>query len=360
MTVDEAISLAIQEAQKGSSFVSPNPLVGCVIVSAENKILASGFHAKYGEAHAEIDAIKKLNPEQLKGATVYVTLEPCAHQGKTPSCARTLALRPIKKVIYGLQDPNPLVCGQGADILRQAGIEAVEYQGPLKNDLEDLCEIFIKNFTQKKIFVAMKVASSLDGQIALKSGESRWISGPESRIKVHELRSNYDALVVGRNTIEVDNPELNIRHATIEKKNKLIILDPQSILLKKIKEGQNFRFLQVHDFENIFFAVNEVQAQFKSQQIQFNQLYDLHEKLWSLNMKSVFIEGGAATYSSYIQQNQIDRLHLFLAPSIIGSVNGLSWTQNFKIQQLTQKMTLSRIKTQSFGQDIYLTAKFQT
>lgn len=357
--VEEAFQLAIQEAKKGSAFVSPNPLVGCVIVDEKQQLIATGYHAKYGEPHAEADALQKLQPDQLKNATVYVTLEPCAHEGKTPSCAKALAKLPIKKVIYGLQDPNPLVSGQGAKVLQEAGIEALEYKGALKNDLEDLCEIFLKNFRQKKIFIAAKVATSLDGQIALKSGESKWITGPDSRLEVHALRANYDAILVGSRTIEIDDPSLNIRHPEIQKTAKLIILDGSSKLLSQISNGKDFRFLKTHQKENIFFAVKKADKEFLHQQIAFESLNELNQKIWDLGLRSIFIEGGSETYSSYLQENLIDRLHVFMAPSIIGSVAGLSWTSSLQISSLSEKLVLRRVKSRTYGEDLYITGRFQ-
>lgn len=358
VSTEDAFKLAIQEAVKGASYVSPNPLVGCVIVDENHKVIATGYHSKYGEAHAEAEALRKLMPEQLKNATVYVTLEPCAHQGKTPSCAKALAQYPIKKVIYGLQDPNPLVSGQGASILQNAGIEVVEYQGPLKLDLEELCEVFLKNFRQKKIFVAAKVASSLDGQIALKNGESRWITGPESREKVHELRSWYDAIVVGRKTIEMDNPSLDIRHPRIKKENFLVILDPRSTLLKKIVAGEKFRFLDARPKEKIIFAVQHEDPKITFNQLKFSTLLSLTEQLWNSGIRSVFIEGGAQTYSGFLQEGLVDRLHLFLSSSIIGAGNGISWTSSFQISELSRKLVVSAAKLEKFGTDFYITGKF--
>lgn len=353
--------MALQEAKKGAPYVSPNPLVGCVIVDKNHRVLATGYHAKYGQAHAEADALKKLKSEQLQNATVYVTLEPCAHEGKTPSCAKALAKLPIKKVVYGLQDPNPLVSGQGAEILRQAGIEAVEYQGgPLKAQFENICEVFLKNFRQKKIFVAAKVASSLDGQIALKNGESRWITGPQSREKVHELRSYYDAVLIGRNTIEVDDPLLDIRHPQIKKENFLVILDSSSSLLKKIESGKKFRFLEARPQQKIIFAVKTVSSNSSYVQVSFQNLEFLHEQLWGLGLRSLFIEGGAQTYSSYLQAGLIDRLHLFIAPSIIGAQNGLSWTNLFQTSELAQKLVLSSVESEKLGSDFYISGKFST
>ncbi len=163
-SLDQAMKLAMEEALKGAPFVSPNPLVGCVILDSRGQLLSRGFHTAFGQPHAEVEALKGLSTEQLKGAHVVVTLEPCAHQGKTPSCAKLLASLPIAKVTYGLIDPNPLVAGQGVEILHAAGIKTELYQGPLQDELEEVCEEFLWNFRRQEIFVALKVAQSLDGE----------------------------------------------------------------------------------------------------------------------------------------------------------------------------------------------------
>lgn len=341
LTEDQAMGLAIEVAKAGAPYVSPNPLVGCVILDSQNKLISKGYHQKFGEAHAEIDAIKDLSDDQLTDAKVFVTLEPCAHIGKTGSCAKKLSQFKIKKLIYGLVDPNPLVSGQGASILKESGIDAVEYQGPLKDDLEDLGEVFLKNFKMKKTFVGLKVASSLDGQIALSTGESQWITTPESRLYVHELRSHYDAILVGSNTIEMDNPSLNIRHPHIQKESKLIILDPE----EKLK-GKKYKFHDIHKPENIHI-------------LQFKDLDDVMNQLWNLNIKSVLIEGGAMAYSTFLKAGLVDRLHLFMNTSIIGAGNGLSWTKDFGIEALKDRRVLKNVKTRSFGADIYLTGRIK-
>lgn len=357
---EQAFAMAIDAAEKAAPFVSPNPLVGCVVVDENHNLLSIGYHTKYGSAHAEFEALKNLKAEQLKNAIVYVTLEPCAHEGKTPSCAKMLAKLPIKKVIYGLQDPNPLVSGQGAEILKQAGIEATEYQGAMKAALKDLCEVFLKNFRQKKLFIAAKIATSLDGQIALKSGESRWITGPDSRIQVHALRARYDSIIIGRNTIEVDDPSLDIRHDEIKKETKLIILDSSSKILRQIKEGKKFKFLNSHTNDNIYFAVSKIDLSLGYKQLVFNSLISLHQEMWKVGIRSAFIEGGAETYSRYLNENLIDRLHLFIAPSIIGAVRGLSWAQNVVTNALADKKVMQNIRTDRFGDDIYITGKFES
>jgi diaminohydroxyphosphoribosylaminopyrimidine deaminase / 5-amino-6-(5-phosphoribosylamino)uracil reductase len=345
---DSAMELALRCAHLGAAHVSPNPLVGCVIVDENHNFIACGYHERYGEAHAEICALNKIAEQDralLKNSTVYVTLEPCAHQGKTPSCARTLSLLPIKKVIYGLQDPNPLVSGQGAQILKNAKIEVELYEGSLKNRLFDLVEIFLKNFMQKKIFVTVKVASSLDGQMALKSGESKWITSEVSREFSHELRSRYDAVLIGKNTILKDNPSLNIRHSKIEKKNKVVILDRTRTIQNLIADGKKFKFQDHHADNNIIFP--------KSKKID-EQL----EELWGFGVRSVFVEGGAEIISQLFQKQLIDRLHLFTAPVIIGSVNGVSWTSSFGIQNLMEKLVLKNPEFRQFGSDSYVTGKF--
>lgn len=365
---EEAMRLAIQVAEEGAPFVSPNPLVGCVIVNRQHQFLASGFHARYGEAHAEVNALKKLTADELVGSTFYVTLEPCAHQGKTPSCAKTLAQLNIARVVYGLVDPNPLVQGAGAKILQNAGIEAFEYQGSLKSDLEDLCEVFLTNFTHKKTFIAAKVAASLDGKIGLKSGDSRWITSEESRQYVHQIRSWYDAILVGRKTIEIDNPSLNIRHPRIHKTNKLVIVDPSAQVVQQIQNGKKFQFMHCHQPENIFFALNpqlknepSIENFLQSQNLQsifFTSTADLKENFWKKNIKSIFIEGGAETYAHFFKNQLVDRLHLFIAPQVIGGLNGLGWSDSFGIQALSDRLVLKKTKISMKGSDYYLTGRF--
>ncbi len=349
---DQAMRFAMDVAVQGAPYVSPNPVVGCVVVNENHQFLAYGFHPKYGSEHAEINALNKLTELEIKNSTFYVTLEPCAHQGKTGSCAKKLATLPIKKVVYGLMDPNPLVSGQGAGILQQAGIIAEEYQGDLKNDLQSLCEIFLKNFTQKKVFIAAKVATSLDGQIALKSGESKWITSANSRNYVHELRSYYDAILVGANTIVQDDPSLNIRHAEIIKENKVIVLDPENVIFKS-----DSKFLKLHNKENIIFAVKKTNDDNPFHQIEFSDLENLTAQLFALGVKSIFIEGGARTYSSFFQAGLIDRLYLFMAPSIIGAHSGLSWTSHLQTESLNKKINFTDLKVRSLAPDIFLTAK---
>lgn len=365
--------MAIEEAYKGAPYVSPNPLVGCVVLDSQGNLLSTGYHQKYGQAHAEVNAIQGLTEEQLRGAHVIVTLEPCAHQGKTPSCAKMLARLPIAKVTYGLVDPNPLVAGQGAQILRDAGIKAEEFSSADKEkfefvraELEKVCEAFLWNFRQKKIFVALKVATSLDGQIALKSGESQWITGPESREYVHYLRSCYDAVLVGKGTVSVDDPSLNVRLKDISKENKVVVLDSRGELLSQFSK---LKLAQAHKAENIYWCVGDshlascqdVIADLSSQpqlvgvpqsQEGALDLEVLLAELYKRGMRSLMVEGGAQVASQFVAQGLVNRLWLFMAPVVLGAGGGISWTQKMSIAHMKEKKVLGQIQYMRFGQDL--------
>ncbi|QLY25149.1 bifunctional diaminohydroxyphosphoribosylaminopyrimidine deaminase/5-amino-6-(5-phosphoribosylamino)uracil reductase RibD [Bdellovibrio sp. KM01] len=380
MTVDAAMALAISEAYKGGPRVSPNPLVGCVVLDARGGFISAGHHEFYGGPHAEVNAVKNLSHEDIKGAHVIVTLEPCAHEGKTPSCAKMLAKLPIKRVTFGLIDPNPLVAGQGAEILRQVGIEADLYQADdLKLDqemrikLEEVCEAFLWNFRHKKVFVALKMASSLDGQVALRSGESQWITGSESREYVHYLRACYDGLLVGKGTIEFDNPSLNIRHPQIDKKNKVVVIDGEADLLAKYPE---LKVSAEHDSQNVFWCVSEElkeETQKKAQnlskvpQLVFVKtkvggdldLEDLLAQLYKLGFRSILVEGGALTASSFVQSDLVNRIYMFQAPIIMGSGGSKSWTETVRIETMKDKIFIQHPSYKTFGNDFMITGRIQ-
>jgi len=339
-TIDQAMQMAIEEARKGAALVSPNPKVGCVILNSKGHLLSKGYHKKYGGPHAEIEALQGLSLDQLKGAHVVVTLEPCAHEGKTPSCAKKLATLPIQKVTYGLVDPNPLVAGQGHQILADAGISVELYQGSLVSDLEESCEEFLVNFKEKRIFVAMKVAQSLDGHIALHGGQSQWITGPESREHVQTIRSYYDAVLVGFETVMKDNPSLNVRVLGLNKENAAVILATTEQAQKISKDLNIFR---VRSSDQVFVLEGDL-----------NQiLATLYEK----GLRSVLVEGGAYTFSQFLKQGLVDRLHVFTAPMIMGE--GKSWTQGISLEKLENAPRVQRVKTQVFGPDIYQTFKLK-
>lgn len=376
LTAEQAMSLAISEAYKGATRVSPNPLVGAVVLDSQGGFLSCGYHEFYGGPHAEVNALKNLSSEDLRGAHVFVTLEPCAHEGKTPSCAKMMAKLPLRKVTFGLIDPNPLVAGQGADILRAAGIEAEVFtskdsqeEEKIKAQLEEVCEAFLWNFRHKKVFVALKMASSLDGQVALRSGESQWITGEESRQYVHYLRACYDAILVGKGTIRFDNPSLNIRHPEIDKKNKVVVIDGEGELLPRFS---SLKLSQAHAAQDVIWCVADdlkekvdslISQMSLAPQVVFVKssvggdldLQDLLTQLYQKGLRSVMVEGGALTASSFIDGGLVNRLFMFQAPIIMGAGGSRSWTETIRLSAMKEKIQLKNPRFRTFGNDFMIT-----
>lgn len=354
---EEAMGLALEQARQGLGRVSPNPPVGVVILDKNGFLLSQGFHKAYRCDHAEIMALKKIQDQNLLNeARMYTTLEPCNFQGLTPSCAHKLSKIPFAKIMIGLKDPNPKVNGQGWKLLQDNFIKVELYEGPLKTDLYELIEIFAHNMKYHQPFVSLKIASSLDNRIA--GWNQQWITGEESRKQVQLLRTYYDSVCIGINTLLQDNPRLNSRHPTfMDKQNKVIILDP---------DGKSFNFLetskliQVRDPSNIIIITakpKETDHQYiilkkrpnKKGQFELNSIL---EDLFSLGIRSILVEGGAEVFNSFFQKSQ--RIYLFLSPSFIGKHSSTSWSQDLNIDQLTW---LKDMKWSSFGQDKLVTGR---
>lgn len=362
----EAMQLAIAEAKKGSAYVSPNPQVGCVVLDKQGQFLSKGYHKKYGGPHAEVNALELLSEAQLKDAQMFVTLEPCAHEGKTPSCAKMIAKKPIAKVVYGLVDPNPLVSGQGAQILKDAG-KMVEVFPHLQEELEEVCEIFLWNFRAQKVFVSLKLASSLDGVVALEGGESRWITNEQSRQYAHFLRASHDAILVGGGTVRQDNPRLNIRHPEIIKENKVVVLDTDGEVLKKYFE---LEISKSHSPENVYWCVAEdapgldqlpksgPQILKVKRGLRNLNMTSVLEALWTVQIRSVIVEGGSKVASSIIENKLANRLFLFQAPIILGQKNSFSWTANLKTESMASRIELKNVKFYPLGNNILTTGLF--
>lgn len=389
INISQAMAIAIYEAYGGAQRVSPNPLVGCVVLDSHGNFLSKGHHEVYGGAHAEINALKKLDREKLQDATVIVTLEPCAHVGKTGSCALYVKDLPVKRVVYGLVDPFHLVSGKGAQIIKDAGKEAILYsefkdssEGKLtpmmspkekefiSSQLEILAENFLKNFQYSKPFVALKWAQSLDGKMALKNYESQWITNAQSRNYAHYLRSVYDVLIVGAGTIHRDNPKLNIRLEGFELERKLLIIDPDATVFKSY---DRLTFSKYHKKENVFFVVDTNSSEtsiafnltvnppgsFKNvlflhkNEAGFFPLEEIHKFCFERGMKSILVEGGPTTLSQYINQAAFDRVYAFIAPVIMG--DGLSYSDQFSISSMTQRLNLKSVEKLEIGDDILVT-----
>lgn len=386
MTDFEAMRWSLAQAWRGAGQVSPNPMVGCVILSQEGKLLGYGHHPFHGGPHAEIVAlahmaqIRQFNKneqgwdlsniprDRLKGSRWFVTLEPCAHEGMTPSCAKTLAQLPIKELVYGLIDPNPQVAGKGLAILENAGITVTRFSAlspekTLQQELEEVIEHFRVNVLYERPFISLKIAASLDGMFCLQDGQSQWITGERSREMGHFFRGMHDSIMVGRGTIERDNPKLTIRYPEFKTMiKKVIVVDPHGTLFGK----PELNVFQNHRPENLIWAVgHSVRAPFPKDinviQVDSNSkgidLIDLHRKLWDLKIRSVFIEGGGKTLSAHLKSGTGDRLCLFQAPTIIGSGNGRSWSEGFAINRLDEQPRLKGSRRMSLGKDSLITGR---
>jgi diaminohydroxyphosphoribosylaminopyrimidine deaminase/5-amino-6-(5-phosphoribosylamino)uracil reductase len=374
----QAMELALREAVKGVGHVAPNPLVGCTIVDSHHRLLSVGYHEQIGFDHAEIHALKRLRrPELIDGAHIYVTLEPCAHQGRTPSCARTLAKLKPASVTYAVEDPNPLVAGKGAAILREAGIDTktlllrdnilMSDRERLVESAEALAEIFLFNQRSSETFVAVKVASTLDGMIAVRStGESQWITGEAARHHGHWIRAHYDAMLIGRGTYLKDNPSLNIRHPAFpDLRNRAIILDPLGETLATLPESN---LLKVRDAGRVFVLVGEKTQAHNPAGVQVFPMpltakgefaiADILGTLKTAGVNSVLIEGGAGTIGEFIRAGRVQRLHLYLAPSLIGST-GLPWNLGFGVGKLDDRVQLTNIHHETLSGDLYCTGRIR-
>ena len=358
LTPLEAMRLAIAEGNRGAGFVAPNPLVGCVILNRDDILIGKGFHERVGEAHAEINAISSVTDlSQLEGAHLFVTLEPCAHEGRTGSCAKALAQLPIASVTYGLEDPNPLVSGKGAEILRAAG-KKVQRFTELQDELHELAEIFFLNMREMRPFVALKVASSLDGKVALSDGSSQWITGEAARQQVHYLRGVYDAVVSGVGTLKRDNPRLNSRDPRfVSKPQKVILLDPLGESYSLLKSSA---LMSVRRPEDLVIVTAPgvkkpplgCQLEVPDRDRDFD-LSALMSRLGELGIHSLFVEAGPLTASSFLRAGLVDRFYVFIAPKILGE--GLSWTPGIRMSSLDSALRLRALRCESFGGDIMLT-----
>lgn len=339
---EKYMQIALNEAKKGAGFVNPNPMVGAVIVK-NGEILSTGYHHAYGRPHAEREAISAVkNREELIGSTLYVTLEPCCHYGKTPPCTEAIIESQIKRVVCAMADPNPLVAGKGIDILRRNGIH-VEV-GLLENEARRLNRFFITKQLLRRPFVALKVAQTIDGKTASSSGISKWITSESSRIHAHTLRHKYMGILVGINTVLADDPMLNCRIDNFETKNPTrIILDSnlriplESTIVKTAKSIETIVFCgndtlsQKDETQNDGLVSKLTKAGVHVIGIHGDQFgyLDLNECVEILgkppfNMDSILVEGGSTVHDNFLRYKLADYGYFYIAPKILGGQNALT------------------------------------
>lgn len=321
----------IELAKLAEGEVSPNPMVGCVILNPDGEIVSTGYHKKYGENHAERDALLKLG--NAKDCTLIVNLEPCSHFGKTPPCADLIIEKGIKTVVYGMEDPNPVVSGKGLQKLREAGIELI---GPV---LEDKCkklnEVFIKNHTQKKTFIALKTATTIDGKIATHTGDSKWITSTAAREKVRNIRKKYDSILTSSSTVITDNP-------TMEHKRK-IILDRKlktNLESKIYQQGEIFVFYDENLTPPKNSNINYIPTPVKKEKLDIKYILNA---LYELKIMSVLVEAGGEVNNSFLPY--IDKLYHFIAPKILGDNSGKSCFYGKDIEKISD---CTNLKFESF------------
>lgn len=390
---EKYMKLAMELAKKGEGKVNPNPLVGAVIVK-DKEVIGKGYHKIFGGNHAEVEAFNSLDNESY-GATMYVTLEPCSHYGKTPPCVDKIIENKISKVIIGCLDPNPIVKGNGLKKLKSAGIE-VEIS-KLEYKCKSLNEVFMKYISSKKPFVVLKTAMSLDGKISTYTGESKWITGENSRKSVHKLRNKYMGIMVGVNTVIKDNPELTCRlesgnnpvriivDSTLRiPMNSKVILNNKNLydlnILKKINgELENSRdYFRVDNnlsFNNkkslkditIIATTNKADKEkiklLESKGIlviitkQKNNKVDLNDlmiKLGRLNIDSILLEGGAELNFSAINEKIVDKVICYIAPKIIGGTLAKTPIGGQGIEKLIDAINIKNMSLKSIGEDVVI------
>ncbi len=319
------MELAIELATRGRGSVAPNPCVGAVITKGEH-ILGQGWHRQYGGDHAEVDAIKDAlgRGNDIEGATLWVSLEPCNHYGKTPPCTHAILKHKIKRVIVGTKDPNPKVKGGGIDFLRSHGIEVIV--GVKQRQCENLIQDFLTWTREERPYIYLKLAQSLDGKIATREGDSKWISCDKSRSFVHELRSKVGAVLIGGNTFYKDDPKLTVRLNGYGDRQPLAIVVTSRLsktseyYLIKNRANQTIFWTQNRDEEKIDFLKNKgIEVWIGDTQDGMLDLAPLFKRLFrEKKVHYVLCEGGSILANTLVRSGLVDELFLFIAPIILG------------------------------------------
>lgn len=350
---------AVNLAKLGEGHVAPNPLVGAIIVK-DNRVIGQGYHMAYGQNHAEINAFKSLRGD-CTGASMYVTLEPCFHTGKTPPCVLEIIKRKISRVIIGIKDPNPKVAGKSIELLMSKGIEVKV--GIIEEQIKELNEEFIKYIKTNLPFVLLKSAMTLDGKIATHTGDSKWISSSESRKYVHKLRNRLTAIMVGVNTILVDNPMLNTRldstcvnpiKIVVDSRGKIPIdsnvvkNNPNELILattNKIKPSKKQALKSL--------GVSVLVVSEKNNKVDLTRLMT---KLGEMNIDSILLEGGATLNEAMLKEELVDKVLFFIGPKIIGGSKSKTPVEGQGIDFIRDAIELENLKIDTIDKDMLIKA----
>lgn len=360
---------ALELSQRAVGSVNPNPLVGSIIVK-NNKVIGEGYHEYFGGPHAEVNAFANAKENAFKnavddveGATMYVTLEPCSHYGKTPPCADAIVRNKIAKVVIGMIDPNPMVAGKGIEILRNSGIEVIT--GIMEKEIKKTNEIFIKYITTKEPFCIMKTAMTMDGKIATSIGDSKWISNEKSRAYVHELRQRVSGIMVGIGTVLKDDPELTTR------REGMISLNPTRIIIdSKARISLEAKVLKCDEKSKTIIVTTELAEKAKIETIKqkgaevivtnskngWVDLNHLMGVLGGMGIDSILLEGGSTLNYSAIEAGVVDKVITFISPKIFGGTSGKTPVGGKGIEHVKDSIKLLNTEVTRFDEDIMIEA----
>lgn len=359
MNDDDYMDLALSLAARGAGYVAPNPMVGAVVVR-EGQVVGQGFHQAVGGPHAEVNAIDDAG-DRAAGATLYVTLEPCNHFGRTPPCTENVIAAGIRRVVVAMSDPNPDVRGGGNDLLRSKGIEVL--CGVREARARRLNESFIKFAATKRPFVVLKMAATLDGRIAASTGDARWVTGEASRAQVHRLRHAMDAIMVGIGTVKADDPELTARLAEGEGKGKdpiRLVLDTRLGMSKRAKvlaqasEAPTYVVCgpEASDVDRRRLAASGARIMDAAVKKGRIDLAALMGQLGRMGITSLLIEGGGQVAGSALAAGIVDKVVLFYAPKLLGGDDGIPMFRGQGAAWMKDAMALRDLTVERVGEDI--------
>lgn len=350
--------MCLELAQMAEGRTHPNPMVGAIVVDDTGEIVGRGYHKKSGTPHAEVYALEEAG-EKARGATIYVSLEPCCHFGKTPPCSQLVIRSGVKRVVAAMVDPNPKVAGTGIEQIRDAGIEVTV--GVLQSEAEWLNRAFLSRISKDRPWVCLKMALTLDGRIADRSGSSRWVTNPESRARVHQLRDKFDCVLVGGKTLQLDDPELTVRDIANSRNpvraaiDARLELNPDSRFCRTATSSRTFILTQQGSIKStacVYPEHIEVVA-VPSENSHVNLSFAL-QFLARQGINSVLCEGGGRLAGSLMAAGLIDEVYWVMAPKFIGDLSAISALQLDSNVPLANAWRLKGVTTEMVGADIWI------
>ena len=351
---------ALELARRGEGLVEPNPMVGCVITD-DDEVIGEGWHRRFAFAHAEVEALAAAGP-RARGATAYVTLEPCCHFGKTPPCTQALIAAGIRRVVAALADPFPQISGRGFSELTAAGIE-VEI-GLMESEARRLNAPYLKRVATGRPWVIAKWAMTLDGKLATRSGDSRWISGPESREIVHQLRGRVDAILIGRGTAVADDPLLTARPPGPRTATRIVLdsraaLDASSQLVRTARDTPLLIATgpEATESDRARLAAAGCEVFVCDAADHRGRLSQLLDELGRRQMTNVLVEGGSHLLGSLFDAREIDEVHVFIAPKLCGGQAAPTPIAGEGVDRMADSLALDDLQIQHVGADLYLSGR---